>query len=71
MLVEVVPSDVDLGVDEIDITEMSVPIMSSWCTFDTDCPSSFICIDKSNGNCFFPPCGQCETATGNANTELV
>lgn len=35
MLVEVVPSDVDLGVDEIDITEMSVPIMSSWCTFDT------------------------------------
>lgn len=70
-LIEVIPSDVDIGVDDIDITEMSVPIMSSWCTSDTDCPISFTCIDRSNGNCFFPPCGRCETIVENANTEMI
>lgn len=31
------------------------------CNDASDCPSEYVaCLDESEGNCFFPPCGRCE-----------
>lgn len=52
------------SIDEDDSTSdeilyVPLPDLSSWCTSDTECPGSQLCIDQSNGNCFFSPCGRC------------
>jgi hypothetical protein len=39
------------------------------CNIDSECPNdSYVCLDGSQGNCFFPPCGRCESTavTNNA-----
>lgn len=29
------------------------------CVSDSDCSDNLQCVDESNGNCFYPPCGRC------------
>ena len=55
-------------IKEVPMVQTGAP---SLCVDDSQCADNFICLDKSNGNCFFPPCGHCTAPLEDVNDTLI
>lgn len=61
--------DIDIGNSVTD--DMSMLANLDWCTDDSQCPQGQVCVDRSNGICWFPPCGQCEAVPNIGDTTAM